>query len=104
MLILIAFSVSNPVNAALVNWLPHETKCHWYIRDIYRPGLVRPLDRHSAQQVLKHFVPVCRFGGIWPAIHGLDRHPSHHRHDLAPPHGDALAAQQVTQHPATGER
>jgi hypothetical protein len=76
MLILIAFSISNPVNAALVNWLPHETKCHWYISDIYRPGLVRPLDRHR----------------------------SHHRRDLAPPHRDALAAQQVTQHPAAGER
>ena len=82
----------------------HEAMGHRYIGDVHRPGLVRPLDRHPAQQVRKHLVPVCRFGRVRPAIHRLDRHPPHHRRDLVSSDRDALAAQQVTQHPAAGER
>jgi hypothetical protein len=48
-------------------------------------------------------VPGCWFRGIRPAVDGLYRHPAHHRGDTIPPNRDALAAQQITQHPTTGK-
>jgi hypothetical protein len=72
---------------------------HRNIRDIHRPHLVGPLDRHTAQQVGKNLVPVCGFRCMGPAVDRFYSHPPHHRRDPISPDRDALATQQVTQHP-----
>jgi hypothetical protein len=38
-----------------------------------------------------------------PAVDRLDAHPPHHRRDPFPTNRDALATQQITQHPTARE-
>jgi hypothetical protein len=49
-------------------------------------------------------VPLCGFRGVRPAIERLDAHPTHHRGDPLAPDRDALATQQIAQHPTARER
>ena len=44
------------------------------------------------------------FRRVRPAVDRLDSHPPHHRGDTLAPDLDALAAQQIAQHPAARER
>ena len=81
-----------------------EAARHGDVGDVHRPHPVRPLDLHVAQQIRVDLVPRRRLRGVRPAIERLDRHALHHRSNPAATDRDALAAQQVAQHPAARER
>ena len=81
-----------------------EAARHRDVGDVHRPHLVRPLDRHRAQQIRVDLVARRRLRRVRPAIDRGDAHALHHRRDALTADLDALAAQQIAQHPAAGER
>src|SRR3546814_3026894 len=46
----------------------HEAAGHRNVGDVHRPSLVRPIDRHPAQQVRVDPVPRRRLRGVWPPV------------------------------------
>jgi hypothetical protein len=67
-------------------------------------ALVRPLDRQAAQQIRIDLMARRRLRRVRPAIERLDPHAPHHRRDPLAADRDALATQQIAQHPAARER
>ncbi len=80
-----------------------EAARHRNVRDVHGPHLVGPHHRKTTQKIRIDLVSICGFRGIRPAIQRLDAHSPHHGCDLLPPDRDALAAQQIAQHPAARE-
>ena len=70
----------------------------------HHPYLVGPLDRQPTQHVRIDLVARCRLRRVWPAIERRDPHAFHHRRDPLAADRDALATQQIAQHPAARER
>src|SRR5579863_7187279 len=152
MLMAIRLSLSRPVKASLVNWLPwsvlnisgfsclqsgffqcldaqaslhgdrqlpgqhaaaepvhhrgqiDEAARHGDVGNVHGPDLVGPCDGQAAQQIRIDAMAGRGPGGAGPAIDGLDAHPSHQRAQMAPADLETLAAEQIAQHPAAGER
>jgi len=69
-----------------------------------RPPLVRPHYRQLAQQVGIDLVPWRWLRRVRTSVERLQPHPLHQRRDMQPTHRRALLPEQITQHPATGER
>ena len=81
-----------------------EAARHRDVGDVHRPHLVGPLDRQPAQQVRIDLVAGRRLRRVRPAVERLDPHAPHQRRDVPAADRDALATQQVAQHPAARER
>jgi hypothetical protein len=71
---------------------------------VHRPDLVRPLDRHAAQQVRIHRMSRMLPARIGTPVQGLDAHALHERTDMLASDLEASPAQRVAQHPRTHER
>ena len=81
-----------------------EAARHRDVGDVHRPDLVGPLDLHPAQEIGIDLVARRGFAGVRAAVDRLDPHALHQRRDMAAADRDALAVQQVAQHPAARER
>jgi hypothetical protein len=66
--------------------------------------MVRPRDRHAAQQIRIDLVAGLGPGGARTAIKRLHPHPPHERLDMPAADLAPLGSQQASQHPRTGER
>src|SRR5450759_3460540 len=80
-----------------------EATRHWDVGDVHRPHLVRPLDRHPAQQIRVDLVAGLRFGRARTAIERFYPHPPHQRLHVTTAYLAALGSQQASQHPRAGE-
>ena len=69
-----------------------------------RADLVRPFNRHPAQQIRIDLVSQRGFARLRAALKRLDAHALHHRGDATPANRCALALEQQSQHPSPGER
>src|SRR5665213_2410909 len=65
--------------------------------------LVRPCDRHPAQQIRVDLVAGFGLRRAWTAIEGLYPHPSHQRFDMPTADLAPLGSQQASQHPRAGK-
>ena len=80
-----------------------EAAPHRDVADVHRPDMIRPVDLHAAQKIRVDLVARRRLARIRPPIDRLDPHPLHQRRDMPAADDDALAPQQIAQHPRSGE-
>src|SRR5258705_670095 len=81
----------------------NEAVCHWNVRDVHGPDLVRPRDLDAAQQIRIDLVTGLGLGGAWTAIERLYPHPPHQRFDIPAADLAPLGSQQASQDTRTRE-
>ena len=81
-----------------------EATRHRDVGDVHRPYLVRPRDRHPAQQIRVDLVAGLGLRRARTAIEGLYPHPPHQRFDMPTAASAPLGSQQASQHPRARER
>ena len=80
-----------------------EATRHRKVGDVHRPHMIGALDLFPAQEIGINLVTRRWLAGVRPAIDRLDSHALHQRRHMATADRDALALQEIAQHPAACE-